>query len=214
MNRLLKTTLLTICTFFILLFQPNVNAVIRINDPAIRNDTIRDCKYTLAQALKGCNAPKDILNTLRLVSVAYYSFDGKLHSGQLLIHKDLEKDIKRIFKKILDNKFPVAKVIPISKYNWIDSLSMRDNNTSAFNYRKIKGTKILSKHSYGKAIDINPLINPKIKNGMTEPYNARYTPEKQGVFSKNNTIKNEFAKLGWQWGGNWKRSKDYQHFEK
>lgn len=36
-----------------------------------------------------------------------------------------------------------------------DNKSMSANNTSAFNYRVISGTKKLSNHSYGLAIDIN-----------------------------------------------------------
>lgn len=91
---------------------------------------------------------------------------------------------------------------------------MQDNNTSAFNYRKIEGTKTLSKHSTGKAIDINPFLNPQIKRGKTIPKGAVYNEKTAGTILKESWLVREFTKRGWQWGGNWKSSKDYQHFEK
>jgi hypothetical protein len=202
--------LLVLCAFT----QHNTKNIRKGNISGVKESIIKDCNFTLAQALKGTKAPKEILNNLTIVTVTYYSFDGRQHSGQLVIHKALANDIKTIFQKISDKRFPVSKVIPVSKYNWVDTLSMNDNNTSCFNYRKISGAKALSKHSYGRAIDINPFLNPRIKNGKSEPYNAKYIAGKPGVFSRNNVIVNEFIKLGWKWGGNWKLSKDYQHFEK
>ena len=48
---------------------------------------------------------------------------------------------------------------------------MADNNSSCFNYRKIANSKIISMHSYGLAIDINPVQTPyifdsKVKNKL------------------------------------------------
>ena len=38
--------------------------------------------------------------------------------------------------------------------------SMSADNTSAFNFRVIAGTTLLSQHALGRAIDINPVENP------------------------------------------------------
>ena len=89
-----------------------------------------------------------------------------------------------------------------------------DNNTVAFNYRKVKGSKVLSAHSYGMAIDINPIQNPHIKGKVIQPPNAKYDPKVKGTILRDSEIVKEFIKRGWQWGGRWKSSKDYQHFEK
>ena len=214
MNSLQRTGFIILLLVFCAFTQHNPQNLHKKSVSAANRNVIKDCNFTLVEALKGVKAPRDILSKLTIVTVTYYSFDGKQHSGQLVISKELGKDIKTVFQKILEKKFPIAKVIPISKYNWVDTLSMKDNNTSCFIYRKISGAKTLSKHSYGRAVDINPFLNPRIKNGKSEPYNARYLPGKPGVFSGNNVIVNEFLKLGWKWGGSWKQSKDYQHFEK
>ncbi len=177
-------------------------------------EVIVDCNYSFEESISGIDIPKAIKKNLVLLNVEYYSFDSKLHRGQIVLHKNAEKDIKEIFEIIKIIKFPVSKVIPIVKYKWSDEDSMNDNNTSAFNYRKVKGQKILSAHSYGLAIDINPEQNPHIKRNIVQPANGKYNINSAGTILKNSRIVQEFKKRGWQWGGTWRSSKDYQHFEK
>jgi len=130
---------------------------------------ITDSNYTLEEALKGISIPPEIRKKLVLIDVMYYSFDDKLHRGQLVVHKDLSSDIQKIFERIRGEKFPLAKVIPIVNYDWNDERSMEDNNTSAFNYRFVAGTKKISNHSFGTAIDINPRLNPYIRTDLHQP---------------------------------------------
>jgi hypothetical protein len=177
-------------------------------------EPIIDCDYTFDEIFTDKETSSKIKNNLRLISVEYFSFDDKLHRGQILIHKDLVKDIIEIFQIIKKKKFPIGKVVPINRYNWSDDLSMEDNNTSAFNYRFVKGTKKLSNHALGRAIDINPRLNPQIKKGKTSPANSKYDKNVEGTITSNSFLVKEFTKRGWKWGGHWKSMKDYQHFEK
>lgn len=175
---------------------------------------IIDSEIEFEEAISGKNIPQSIIDNLRLVNVYYYGFDDKLHKGQLVVHKDVVLDIIEIFEFIRETRFPIAKVIPISKYGWSDEQSMTDNNTSAFNYRYISGTRVISNHASGLAIDINPSLNPYIKNGNTLPSNCTYDPTKPGTIAAESQLVIEFKTRGWQWGGDWKSLKDYQHFEK
>lgn len=170
---------------------------------------------TFDEAVKGTKAPQDVLDDLVLTNVEYYGFDGFIHKGQLVLHKDVEKDILDIFDMMKKQKFPVEKCIPIVKYDWSDDRSMADNNTSAFNFRYIAGTKKVSNHSYGIAIDINPVQNPAVYNdGKISPEGATYKTDAPGTLTKNNFIVKELKKRGWRWGGDWTSLKDYQHFNK
>ena len=180
----------------------------------LKTNVIIDCNYSLKSSLNGIQIPTQIKNELCIVNVYYFSFDNKLHKGQIVVNKNLSEDIKTIFEEIRKHKFPVGKVIPIVKYNWSDSASMEDNNSSGFNYRFIKGTKKLSNHSTGCAIDINPMLNPQILNGKIYPSNGSYSIKKPGTITKDSFIVKLFNEFGWTWGGDWKNSKDYQHFEK
>jgi len=189
--------------------------MINSNNYNIQNkDVIVDCNYTFKEAIENLNSPNELSSDLKLITVLYYSFDDKLHKGQIVIHKDLAKDAINIFEIIKEKKFKIAKVIPIVFYNWSDDKSMLDNNTSAFNYRFIAGTKKLSNHATGRAIDINPLLNPQVFKDRVYPSTAKYDPKKEGTITVPSFIVKEFKKMGWDWGGDWKSSKDYQHFEK
>lgn len=196
------------------LFVQTMNSQIDTTINQNQTEIILDCNYSFNESIKGIEIPVEIINQLTLIDVEYYSFDEKLHKGQLVINKKVEKDIVEIFKLIKDLKFPVGKVIPVVKYKWDDEASMNDNNTVAFNYRKVKGSKILSLHSYGLAIDINPLQNPHIKGKTIQPSSGKYDTKSKGTILRDSKLVNEFVKRGWQWGGRWRSSKDYQHFEK
>lgn len=173
-----------------------------------------DSEIEFEEAVAGHNIPQSVLDNLRLVNVYYYGFDDKLHKGQLVVHKDIVLDMIEIFELIRESRFPIGKVIPISKYGWSDEKSMQDNNTSAFNYRFISGSRVISNHAAGLAIDINPALNPYIKNGDSLPENCIYDTTKAGTILSNSELVKEFKRRGWQWGGDWKSLKDYQHFEK
>ncbi len=194
--------------YLLIQFVFNFNLITDKNDPII------DSNYTFQESINGIEIPKLLTKQLQIVDVEYYSFDNKLHKGQLVLNKKAIKDIKEIFEFIKKSRFPISKAIPMIKYEWSDDASMKDNNTSAFNYRKVKGQKVLSPHSYGMAIDINPLLNPHIKGSKIQPANAKYDIKEPGTIIRNSELVKEFKKRGWQWGGTWRSSKDYQHFEK
>ncbi len=183
------------------------------------NKTIIDSAMTIDEAKKQnpkllCS--KEILNNIVVVDVEYYSFDGQIHKGQIAIHRDLADDVRGAFELLLDEKFPVGTVIPISdiKFVWDDNLSTAANNTSAFNYRFVRGTEIMSNHAEGRAIDINPKLNPYFPGGKVFPPHASYDPSILGTIPVNSKLVAYFEKLGWRWGGSWDEDLDYQHFEK
>ncbi len=196
--------------FFYLLLTPFISSSIIESE-----NIIIDSNMTFEESIKGTKAPKSIIDNLMLLDVMYYSTDKKLHKGQIVISKSVEKDISSIFEIAIKEKFIIEKCIPIVKYNWSDNKSMANNNTSSFNYRKVSGSKNLSKHSYGLAIDINPKYNPVVyKNGRISPKGATYDINKNGTLSKKSAIIDAFKKLGWKWGGEFRSFKDYHHFQK
>lgn len=183
---------------------------------------IIDSRMTKKEAFDGLdpNCPPEIRRRQRLIKVKYYSYDQKIHQGQLIIDKDLVKDIKQIFKLALAEKFPIFSVIPVAapqfrkNGRWDDDLSMAANNTSGFNYREKTGGGSLSNHAYGRAIDINTFQNPYVKGNLILPPGAKYDPPTAGTLTAESAITKLFIKLGWDWGGTWTRLQDYQHFEK
>ena len=100
-------------------------------------------------------------------------------------------------------------------------LSMRDNNSSAFNFRYISYSTKLSKHALGLAVDINTLYNPYVKNvdgrRNVEPANAEKYTDRSIEFphkiDHDDLCYKVFMQHGFEWGGDWEHAKDYQHFE-
>ncbi len=176
---------------------------------------IIDSDTTFEEAVSGKDIPPDIKDSLGIIDIIHWSFDNRPHQGQLIVHKKLIDEVGRIFAFLKDRKFPIAKIIPVSKYDWSDEKSMEDNNSSAFNYRFIYMTNELSNHSYGRAIDINPFFNPYVARDYSiHPRGARYLPEKPGTIFDGGPVVEIFDKYGWQWGGRYKDRKDWHHFEK
>lgn len=177
------------------------------------DDPIIDCDYTFEEAVEGTEAPLSLIQELELLTVQYYSTDGKLHQGQILCNRKITKDIITIFELMKDLKFPVAQAIPIVRYGWNDELSMQMNNTYSFCFRNIS----YSKHATGMAIDINPYFNPlrwKTEKRPNSPSGAVYNPEVPGTFYKNHPIVVKFQRLGYLWGNSFSRYYDDHHFEK
>lgn len=179
------------------------------------DEIIVDSRFSFQAALAGTAAPPVITEELCLLEVRYWSFDGRLHQGQLLVNQRLQEELADIFAIIRAVRFPVAKVIPIVHYDWSDEASMADNNTSAFNYRLIAGTTRLSRHATGQAIDINPCQNPFIyADGVSLPPGAVYVPQVPGTLSPDSDIMQALLSRGWKWGGDFQGRKDYHHLEK
>ena len=176
-------------------------------------EEIIDSNLTLEQAFQGKNIPESIKEQLEIVSVRYYGFDEKIHHGQMVLNKLVARDVQDIFEDLFYMEFPIEKVVPISEYGWEDEKSMKDNNSSSFNYRMIKGTNSPSLHAFGFAVDINPNLNPcYYKDGTVDPEGATYDESVRGTITKE--VSELFIKRGWEWGGNWEDPVDYQHFQK
>jgi hypothetical protein len=105
---------------------------------------------------------------------------------------------------------------PVHRYGGDDERSMAADNTSAFNCRPVTGGSSFSRHSYGTALDLNPLRNPYVKGERVLPPEGRAWLERDGtrpgVITGEGPVVQAFRAIGWKWGGDWRSSKDYQHF--
>jgi len=164
----------------------------------------------------GCPVP---VEDLVFIELPHWGYEDQLMNGELVVHKDVAADIVEIFEELFQQRFPVEKIWLVDEYNGDDLESMRDNNTSAFNCRwKVPRPGEFSQHAFGTAIDINPLVNPYHSPKLILPKGGeKYTDRSikaKGMIFKDDAVYRAFTRRGWVWGGDWKRKKDYQHFEK
>ena len=163
--------------------------------------------------------PKITPADLRYVQVPIFGFDGQEQLGELIVHESVAQEVEEIFIEIFQARFPIEKMHLIENYGADDTASMEDNNSSAFCYRlAVAKPGILSKHSFGLAIDVNPLYNPYVKKELILPKSgARFvdrTINQKGMVLPGDPCHTAFCKRGWTWGGGWPDRQDYQHFEK
>jgi len=157
---------------------------------------------------------------LRRVELDYLGFDGRTHRGALIVHRDLTDDVIAIFADLLRLGYPISAMRTVEQYpDADDELSMRDNNTSGFNCRPLPGSTQWSLHAYGRAVDVNPLINPYIDStGDLQPATAGAyldrARDEPGMLRPGSPAVAAFTGRGWRWGGTWRDPIDYQHFEK
>lgn len=159
------------------------------------------------------------LTDLRQLTVTYYNFRSRSAQGVLYVHRDVAEELKTIFQNLFKGKFLIERISPVEEYGGNDDRSMAANNTSAFNCRDITGTVgRFSNHSWGRAVDINPLTNPYVKGDQVLPPAGRTYLDRTKAFPgsilNDSPIVKEFESRGWTWGGRWSDRKDYQHFEK
>lgn len=160
---------------------------------------------------------------LRYLEIKHWNFNGDTSMGELIIHKDVAEGVSKLFEEMYNIKYPIRQMKLVSDFKGNDWQSIEADNTSAFNCRRATGSKKWSKHSYGKAIDINPIENPYVfRSGQSshkasKPYLKRKriseNPSQIAMLLSYDKVIKIFKKYGWTWGGDWERVKDYQHFE-
>jgi hypothetical protein len=157
------------------------------------------------------------LSQLRLVTVGYRGFDGRAHTGAIVVNADVARAVVTVFHRLYDAHFPIRRMEPVDAYGGSDFRSIEADNTSSFNCRPATGSTHWSNHAYGRAIDVDPIENPYISGGKTShpasvPYLNR-SRVRPGMAVADGVLVRAFAAVGWGWGGSWSGStQDTQHF--
>lgn len=167
----------------------------------------------------GCTVPR---NSLKYILCLHKDINGKIFVGEMVVNISIANAVLDIFRQLYENDYPIERMRLIDYWDADDEMSMRDNNSSSFNFRFISHTTKVSKHGKGVAVDINTLYNPYHKtlaNGteVIEPATAKPYLNRNASFPykivKGDLCYKLFIQHGFKWGGEWTNRKDYQHFE-
>jgi hypothetical protein len=159
------------------------------------------------------------LADLRVVYLTHWGFDARIHFGRLVVHRDVSASVVRALRAAYDARFPFRRIELVDTYGGSDDASMAADNTSAFNCRPVTGNPgRWSMHSYGRAIDINPVENPYVRGTVVLPPAGRpyvdRTVVRPGMIRAGDAVHRAFLAERFDWGGSWVTLKDYQHFER
>jgi hypothetical protein len=161
----------------------------------------------------GCPVAAEDLAWLRL---AFWGFDDQRHTGELLVHEDVARDVVSVFESLYEARFPMEELNIVTREE-LDAAPTGDGNeTTAFACRPTRGGTTYSQHAYGLAIDVNSFQNPYVDGELVLPELASAYLDRErslpGMIEEEGPVVRAFASIGWEWGGNWESVKDYQHF--
>lgn len=164
----------------------------------------------------GCPVPLEDLRYLRL---SYWDFAGHVRQGELVVAAKHAQAMVTVFRRLFAARFPIQRMELVSNFGGDDEKSMAANNSSGFNCRTVAGTARWSQHSFGAALDLNPVQNPYVTASGTSPTAGRAyaqpstrRPGVRGLITADSLPVRVFRDAGWEWGGDWSSPKDYQHF--
>jgi hypothetical protein len=163
------------------------------------------------------------LSDLRLLTVRHWGFDGRAHTGQLVVNAGAAGGLARAFGKLYGLHFPMRHIRLADMYGPKRGRPRDGDVTGSFDCRQAvpspctggKGTGTWSMHAYGLAVDVNPVENPYVGCGQSrDPSAKRYfdrSRHREGMVTPRAIA--AFASIGWGWGGAWAGdTKDYMHF--
>ena len=156
---------------------------------------------------QGCPVKR---SELRYLTLRHWNMQGEEKAGELVCNAQIADDLLAIFEELYDAHYPIHSVRLIDDFGADDEASVEANNTSSFCYRKVAGTKTLSRHARGMAIDINPKDNPMVKAKRK----GGPIPKVAHTITESDICYKAFRKRGFTWGGHWRTVKDYQHFQR
>lgn len=153
-------------------------------------------------------------DALAYVQLDHVTFEGTAR-GELVVAAAVAPRAVMVFRRLWELGFPIRQLRLVDDYGASDDASMAADNSSAFNFRVIAGTSVLSQHALGRAIDLNPVENPWRKPDRIVPEAGKAFVDRAdirpGMFVRPGPVVAVFDELGWEWGGDWRHAFDDHH---
>jgi hypothetical protein len=155
---------------------------------------------------------------LAYVLVSFWGFDQTPHTGELLVHRSVARDVVSVFRTIYRQRWPIEEMRVTTRAE-LDAPPTGDgNNTGAFVCRPARLSQEWSQHAYGLAIDVNPFHNPYVGDDFLLPERALAYGNRgwrrPGMIFGGDVVTRAFGSIGWGWGGEWVSTKDWMHFSR
>jgi D-alanyl-D-alanine carboxypeptidase len=156
------------------------------------------------------------LTDLRYLTVSFRGFDGRPHTGELVVHRRVADQVVSVFARLYRAAFPIEEMRLVTTAD-LDAHPTGDgNNTAAFVCRAARNQRRWSAHAYGLAVDVNPFQNPYRRGDLVLPELASSYLDRgrvrPGMIRAGDVVTGAFAAIGWTWGGTWRSPTDLMHF--
>jgi D-alanyl-D-alanine carboxypeptidase len=156
------------------------------------------------------------LDELRYVTVSFRGFDGRPHTGELVVHRRVAAQVVSVFARLYRARFPIEEMRLVTTADLEAHPTGDGNNTAAFVCRAARKQTRWSAHAYGLAVDVDPFQNPYRRGDLVLPELASAyldrADRRPGMIRRGDAVTAAFAAIGWTWGGTWRSPRDLMHF--
>jgi hypothetical protein len=156
------------------------------------------------------------LADLRYLTVSFRGFDGRAHTGELVVNRRVAADVASVFARLYAARFPIEEMRLVTTADLEAHPTGDGNDTAAFVCRPARGQTRWSAHAYGLAIDLDPFQNPFRRGDLVLPELASAyldrADRRPGMILPGDVVTTAFASIGWTWGGTFRTPKDLMHF--
>jgi hypothetical protein len=181
-------------------------SIVRPIDPAIRTRMGETWSPTCPVGLAD----------LRYVTVSFRGFDGRPHTGELVVHRRVAEQVVSVFARLYQAGFPIEEMRLVTTADLHAHPTGDGDNTAAFVCRAARQQQRWSAHAYGLAVDVNPFQNPYRRGDLVLPELASSYLDRgwvrPGMIRPGDVVTAAFAAIGWTWGGSWRSPSDLMHF--
>jgi hypothetical protein len=156
------------------------------------------------------------LADLRYLTVSFRGFDGRAHTGELVVNRRVADQVVSVFARLYRAAFPIEEMRLVTTADLEAHPTGDGNNTAAFVCRAARQQRRWSAHAYGLAVDVNPFQNPYSRGDLVLPELASSYLDRgrarPGMIRPGDVVTSAFAGIGWTWGGTWRSPTDLMHF--
>ncbi len=156
------------------------------------------------------------LDDLRYLTLTFAGFDGRPHTGELVVNASVARGVVRVFRTLYAARFPIEEMRLVTTAD-LDAPPTGDgNDTAAYVCRTTRKATTFSAHASGLAIDLNPFLNPYRSGDLLLPELAGAYEDRSwrrpGMVLPGGVATRAFAAAGWTWGGDFRSVSDLMHF--
>jgi hypothetical protein len=156
------------------------------------------------------------LADLRYLTVSFRGFDGRAHTGELVVHRRVADQVVSVFARLYRAGFPIEEMRLVTTADLEAHPTGDGNNTAAYVCRAARQQTRWSAHAYGLAVDVDPFQNPYRRGDLVLPELASAYLDRDrvrpGMIRAGDVVTRAFAAIGWTWGGAWRSPTDRMHF--
>jgi len=115
------------------------------------------------------------LADLAYLTVAFRGFDGRAHTGELVVAASVAADVVSVFRSLFAADYPIEEMRLPTTADLEAPPTGDGNNTAGLVCRAARGQSAWSAHALGLAIDVNPFLNPYHRGEVVLPEGRRRT---------------------------------------